>query len=99
MGFYKRQPDIIIRNGTIVDGTGKLPYYADVAVIGDKIDYIGNLKDVSAPLEMPPANMSPPASSIPTPTQTAPSENTRSARALFTRVSPQKSWATAVFWS
>ena len=25
MAFYKGNPDIIIRNGTIVDGTGKLP--------------------------------------------------------------------------
>ena len=52
MAFYQRQPDIIIRNGTIVDGTGKLPYYADIAIVGDKIDYIGNLKGVSAPLEI-----------------------------------------------
>ena len=52
MAFYQRQPDIIIRNGTIVDGTGKLPYFADIAIIGDKIDYIGNLKGVSAPLEI-----------------------------------------------
>ena len=52
MAFYKGQPDIIIRNGTIVDGTGKLPYFADIAIIGDKIDYIGNLKGVSAPLEI-----------------------------------------------
>ena len=29
MAFYQRQPDIIIRNGTVVDGTGKLPYFAD----------------------------------------------------------------------
>ena len=52
MAFYQRTPDIIIRNGTIVDGTGKLPYFADIAIIGDKIDYIGNLKGVSAPLEI-----------------------------------------------
>jgi len=52
MAFYQRKPDIIIRNGTIVDGTGKLPYYADIAIIGDKIDYIGNLKGISAPLEI-----------------------------------------------
>ncbi len=52
MGFYQRKPDIIIRNGTIVDGTGKPAYYADIAIIGDKIDYIGNLKGVSAPLEI-----------------------------------------------
>lgn len=52
MAFYKGQPDIIIRNGTIVDGTGKQPYYADIAVVGDKIDYIGNLKGARAPLEI-----------------------------------------------
>lgn len=52
MAFYRKQPDIIIRNGTVVDGTGKLPYFADIAVIGDKIDYIGDLKGVSAPLEI-----------------------------------------------
>ena len=37
MAFYKGQPDIIIRNGTIVDGTGKMPYYANIAVKGDRI--------------------------------------------------------------
>lgn len=52
MAFYRRKPDIIIRNGKIVDGTGKPAYYADIAVICDKIDYIGNLKGVSAPLEI-----------------------------------------------
>ena len=52
MAFYRGKPDIIIRNGTIVDGTGKLPYFADIAISGDKIDYIGNLKGVSAPLEI-----------------------------------------------
>ena len=52
MAFYKRNPDIIIRNGTVVDGTGKLPYFADIAIIADRIDYIGNLKDVHAPLEI-----------------------------------------------
>lgn len=52
MAFYQRKPDIIIRNGKIVDGTGRPAYYADIAIIGDKIDYIGNLKGVSAPLEI-----------------------------------------------
>lgn len=52
MNFYQRTPDIIIRNGTIVDGTGSLPYYADIAIVGDKIDYIGNLKGVHAALEI-----------------------------------------------
>lgn len=52
MGFYRGKPDIIIRGGTVVDGTGSLPYYADIAVSGDRIDYIGNLSGVKAPLEI-----------------------------------------------
>ena len=52
MKFYQRKPDIIIRNGTIIDGTGKPGYFADIAIIGDKIDYIGNLSGVTAPLEI-----------------------------------------------
>ena len=52
MAFYQRKPDVIIRNGTVIDGTGKPGYFADVAIIGDRIDYIGNLKGVSAPLEI-----------------------------------------------
>lgn len=52
MAFYNRKPDIIIRNGTIVDGTGKQAYWADIAVVDDKIDYIGDLSGVSAPLEI-----------------------------------------------
>ncbi|HIF92932.1 MAG TPA: amidohydrolase [Myxococcales bacterium] len=35
--------DLLIRNGTVVDGTGKPPYLADVAVEGDRIVEIGNL--------------------------------------------------------
>ena len=50
MAMYKRKPDIIIKNGTIVDGTGAPAYFADIAIVGDKIDYIGDLKGVDAPL-------------------------------------------------
>lgn len=56
MAFYKGSPDIIIRGGTIVDGTGGLPYFADLAIKGDKIDYIGDLKGVRAPLEIDAGN-------------------------------------------
>ncbi len=52
MAFYNKTPDIIIRGGTIVDGTGRDLYYADVAIIGDKIDYIGDLRGVSAKKEI-----------------------------------------------
>ena len=48
--LYRGQPDIIIKNGTIVDGTGAPKYYADIAIKGDRIDYIGDLKGVDAPL-------------------------------------------------
>ena len=50
MSMYKRKADIIIKNGTIVDGSGTPAYYADIAIRGDKIDYIGNLDGVDAPL-------------------------------------------------
>ncbi len=52
MAYYNKTPDIIIRNGTIVDGTGRDTYYADIAVIGDKIDYIGDLRGVLGKLEI-----------------------------------------------
>lgn len=52
MSFYCKTPDIIIRNGKILDGTGKPGYYADIAVIGDKIDYIGDLRGVYGKLEI-----------------------------------------------
>jgi len=35
--------DLIIRNGTIVDGTGREGYVADIAIDGDRISAIGNL--------------------------------------------------------
>ncbi len=40
--------DIIIKNGTVVDGSGNKPYTADVAILGDKIAAVGNLSDVKA---------------------------------------------------
>lgn len=52
MGNYQGKPDLIIRGGTVVDGTGSPAYYADVAVKGDKIDRIGDLTGVTAPVEI-----------------------------------------------
>jgi N-acyl-D-amino-acid deacylase len=37
-------PDLIIRNGTIVDGSGGDPVRGDVAIVGERIDAIGDLK-------------------------------------------------------
>ena len=44
------QPDILIRNGTIVDGSGNPWYYADLAIKGDTIIAIGHLDGATAPL-------------------------------------------------
>jgi len=34
--------DVLIKNGTIIDGSGKAPYKADMAITGDHILRIGN---------------------------------------------------------
>ena len=39
--------DLIIKNGTVYDGTGKKPFFADVAIKGNKIVAIGNLEESS----------------------------------------------------
>lgn len=43
-GFY----DLIIRNGSVIDGSGKAAYPADIAIRGDKIVKIGDLSKASA---------------------------------------------------
>ncbi|MCS6925014.1 MAG: amidohydrolase family protein [Candidatus Binatia bacterium] len=37
--------DIVIKNGTVVDGTGRPPYRADVAIQGDRIAAVGKVTD------------------------------------------------------
>lgn len=44
--------DIILRNGTIYDGTGAEPITGDVAIVGDKIAGVGDLGDVSGKQEI-----------------------------------------------
>ncbi len=44
--------DLIIRNGTIVDGTGVAGYRADVAIDGDRISAIGDLSSATATREI-----------------------------------------------
>jgi len=41
--------DIIIRGGTVIDGTGGAPFRADVAVVGKHIARIGDLSKADAP--------------------------------------------------
>src|SRR5215211_6652124 len=44
--------DVIIRNGTVYDGSGGKPYVADVAISADTIAFVGNLKNASASSEI-----------------------------------------------
>lgn len=44
--------DLILRNGTIYNGSGQPPVLGDVAVKGDKIAAVGNLGEASATKEM-----------------------------------------------
>ena len=43
MGF-----DILIKNGTIIDGTGGLRYKSDLGITGGKISAIGSLEEAEA---------------------------------------------------
>ena len=44
--------DVIIRNGTIYDGSGAEPYVGDVALVGERITALGNLGESSADIEI-----------------------------------------------
>jgi N-acyl-D-amino-acid deacylase len=54
-----RQPtfDVIIRNGTVYDGTGSAGRAADVAIAGDRIARVGNLGDATAKATVDAANL------------------------------------------
>lgn len=51
---HVQQPlcDVIIRNGTIYDGSGSAPFTGDVAIAGDTIIAIGNLDSLHAKKEI-----------------------------------------------
>src|SRR5688572_20739479 len=42
--------DVIIRNGTVIDGSGSAPFPADVAIIGNRIARVGRIPATSAPV-------------------------------------------------
>ena len=44
--------DVILRGGTIYDGSGESPFTGDLAISGDKIITIGDIGKASAPLEI-----------------------------------------------
>ena len=41
--------DLVIRNGTVIDGTGADPFEADVAIDGGKIVAVGKSRRAVAP--------------------------------------------------
>ncbi len=45
----QQQFDVIIRGGTVYDGTGRAPVKADVGISGDRITAVGNLSSATAP--------------------------------------------------
>ena len=47
-----RQYDVLIRNGTIYDGSGSLPYTADIAIDDQTITEISSLKDARGKVEI-----------------------------------------------
>jgi N-acyl-D-amino-acid deacylase len=44
--------DVILRGGTIYDGSGDKPYIGDVAIDGDMIAAIGDIGEATAPVEI-----------------------------------------------
>ena len=44
--------DVILRGGTIYDGSGETPYTGDVAIKGDKIEALGDIGEATAVLEI-----------------------------------------------
>src|SRR6267142_463821 len=44
--------DLILRNGTIYDGSGKTPYAGEIAIDADRITYVGPPRKLSARTEI-----------------------------------------------
>jgi N-acyl-D-amino-acid deacylase len=49
--------DVILRNGTIIDGTGRPRFAADLAIIGERIANIGDLSRSEAKMQIDVANL------------------------------------------
>lgn len=50
--------DVLIRNGTIYDGSGRSPVVGDVAIVGDTIEAIGRLRNARGRLEIDASGLS-----------------------------------------
>src|SRR5687767_2954956 len=51
------QYDLLIRNGVVIDGSGRPRFAADVAIKGDRLARIGKLKNATATREIDAAGM------------------------------------------
>jgi N-acyl-D-amino-acid deacylase len=49
--------DVLIRNGSIYDGSGKKPYHGDLAINGQKIAAVGQLKNARGRVEIDAQNL------------------------------------------
>src|SRR3954468_21491767 len=49
--------DVLIRNGAIYDGSGKKPYHGDLAISGQKIAAVGQLKNARGRVEIDAQNL------------------------------------------
>ncbi len=49
VAYGQQQFDVIIRGGTLYDGSGRAPVTADVGIKGDRIAAVGNLSRATAP--------------------------------------------------
>ena len=45
-------PDLVIRGGTVIDGSGGEPFEADVSIAGKYIDAVGSNLPAAAPFEL-----------------------------------------------
>ncbi len=73
--------DLVIRGGTIVDGTGDPAFTGDVAIDGGKVTQVGRVDgEGAAEIDADRQARHPRASSTCTPTTTARSPGTRSSR-------------------
>ena len=88
--------DLVIRNGSVVDGTGAEPVTADVAIDGDRITAVGDVDGRGTPRarRRRPARHAR-ASSTSTPTSTRSWRGTRSGRRRAGTASPRWCSATA----
>ena len=49
---FPQEYDLVIRNGTIYDGSGAPPFVGDVAITADTIEALGTLDEASGRMEI-----------------------------------------------